>query len=178
MQEARDLLLAIYPRSQASESVNSRPPTPTKTMVSRPSLLPSYHRASIIEGLYRKLQSPAVVFQTLSALSPGGPPGSPDSIPLEDILLEIGELRNDGQAVKTIIQGWWRPWILDSEDLQLRNAEMTRMLHGLAEGASRLRSVSLKSLDTIVEVLAEIVSDQLYTSYELTGSLISPGQML
>ena len=156
MQEARNLLLAMYPKPPSPQGASSRPPSPTNPLAPHPALLETFRRAGLIQGLCRKFQSPAVVLQTLSALSPGGPPRSPESIPLEHMLFEVGELTNDEQIVETIIQRWWRPWILESEDLALRNAEMTRTFHGLLEGLTMKR---LLSINKVVEVLSSIVSN-------------------
>jgi len=155
MQEARNLLLAIYPRSAPIESANSRPPTPTNPTAPHPAVLDTYRRAGLIQGLNRKFQSTALVLQTLTALSPGGPPRTPESIPLEHILFELAELTTDDQTVEAIIQRWWRPWILESDDLQLRNLEMTRTFRGLLEGLSVKRLIDIHK---VVDVLAQIVS--------------------
>jgi CCR4-NOT transcription complex subunit 1 len=155
MQEARTLLLAIYPRSAPLEGVDSRPPTPTNPTAPHPAFLETHRRAGLIQGLVRKFQSTALVLQTLTALSPGGPPRSPNSIPLEHILFELGELSKDDQVVRVIIERWWSPWILESEDSKLRNVEMTMTFHGLLQGLSRGRVVGVCQ---VAEALGSIVS--------------------
>jgi hypothetical protein len=77
---------------------------------------------------------------------------------LEHIIFELAELMTDDQAVEAVIHRWWRPWILESDDLQLRNLEMTRTLHGLLECLSK-RPIGA-GIHKVVEVLAEIVSFQ------------------
>jgi CCR4-NOT transcription complex subunit 1 len=155
MQEARTLLLAIYPRSTPSGGSVSRPPTPTNPTSPHPALLDTYLRAQFIRGLIHKFASPAIIQQTLTALSPGGSTRSQSSIPLEHILFELGELTQDEHTVDAIIQRWWNPWVLEGDDSQQLHAEMAMTLHGLLEGLMAKRVVHVP---VVVKVLTLIVS--------------------
>lgn len=160
MQEARNILLALYPRSDSGGPPMSRPVTPTNPTATHPSPLNSYERAELINCLIVKFGSPAVIAQSLSALSPGGPPRSPGSIPLEDFLFELGEaLTGDQQTVQAAIHQWWGPWLLEGGDSAQITAEVTRTVHGLCDGLTRDGHQARAMYDAgVAEVLSSLVS--------------------
>lgn len=138
MQEARNLILAIYPRDEHSGSSLSRPATPTNPTPPHTSPLVSYERGEILNALSIKFNSPAIIAQTLPALTPAGPPRSPATIPLEDILFELGEaLTSDEQTVQATIHQWWGPYLLESGDSAQITLEVTRAVHGICGGLTR-----------------------------------------
>lgn len=150
LQEARTLILALYPRSSGTSA--SRPPTPTNPTAPHPSPLSSPQRAALLASLATKFSSPAIILQTLTALSAGGPPGSPGSIPLEDILFELGEgLTQDEGTVEAVIARWWLPYL--EGDL---TQEACRFVHGLCEGLREGRAVDVHG---VVRGLTAFVSD-------------------
>ena len=156
VQEARTLILATYPRSAHSNNPDSRPPSPTNPTAPHTSCLDTYRRGLLLEGLVRKFNSPAIILQTLTALYPGGPPGGKDTIPLHEVLMELGEvITSNQQTVEAIVDRWWTPWILDAEDRQLVDNEITTTLHGLLSGREKLRTVHL---GVVIQVFMLIVS--------------------
>lgn len=148
LQEARTLILALFPRAQSPTSgTASRPATPTNPTSPHSSPLNSLQRATLLTSLTVKFSSPAIILQTLSALSPGGPPRSPGSIPLEDILFELGEsLTQDEGTVEAVVQRWWMSWLFEGspEDVRRRvTEEACHVVHGLCEGLPLGRVVDL-----------------------------------
>lgn len=136
VQEAQSLILALYPRPDPS--VSSRPATPTNTLPAHPSPFNSYQRGELLNAIATKFGSAAIIYQTLPALSTGGAPRSSGSIPLEDILFELGDaITSDDQAVTAVIRQWWGPQLLESGDSAQITAEMTRTVNGLVEGLNR-----------------------------------------
>lgn len=168
LQEARSLILALYPRrtpsyprGTPSTGSTSRPPTPTNPTSPHISPVSSEHRALLLGSLTVKFSSPAIILQTLSALSPGGPPRSPGSIPLEHILFELGEgLTSDEGTVEAVIGRWWGPYLFeyDGPDRAERiTAEAARTIHGLCEGLQKNASYSV-DFHGVIRGLSGIVS--------------------
>lgn len=160
LQEARTLILALFPRAQSPTSgTASRPATPTNPTSPHSSPLNSLQRATLLASLTVKFSSPAIILQTLSALSPGGPPRSPSSIPLEDILFELGEsLTQDEGTVEAVVQRWWVSWLFDGspEDVRRRvTEEACRVVHGLCEGLPLGRVVDLHG---VIKGMSAVVS--------------------
>lgn len=163
-QEARTLILALYPRATSSGSNTgnpSRPPTPTNPTAPHPSPLSSPQRAALLGSLAVKFSSPAIILQTLTALSPGGPPRSPGSIPLEDILFELGEgLTQDEGTVEAVVVRWWGPYLpIEQQQGEASRAvteEACRTIRGLFEGLREGRAVDVhgvvKGLTCIVRI--------------------------
>ncbi|GFZ43225.1 hypothetical protein JCM24511_00944, partial [Saitozyma sp. JCM 24511] len=147
LQEARTLILAVYPRSTppGGSGTPSRPATPTNPTSPHAAILSSPQRAALLSSLTVKFSSPAIVLQTLSALSPGGPPGTPDAIPLEDILFELGEaLTQDEGTVEAVIGRWWGPYLFDREDrAEALTEEASRTVLRLCEGLRDGRGVDV-----------------------------------
>ncbi|WWC68491.1 uncharacterized protein I206_102420 [Kwoniella pini CBS 10737] len=150
LQEARTLMLALFPRSQSSSGGNptSRPATPTNPTSPHSSPLNSMQRQALLGSLTVKFSSPAIILQTLSALSPGGPPRSPGTVPLEDILFELGEnLTQDEGTVEAVVGRWWGPYLLEGLSPEEQRAQVTEeachVIHGLCEGLRLGRSVDL-----------------------------------
>ncbi|WVF70722.1 hypothetical protein IAT40_005515 [Kwoniella sp. CBS 6097] len=150
LQEARTLILALYPRSQSSPGGNStsRPATPTNPTSPHSSPLNSIQRATLLASITVKFSSPAIILQTLSALSPGGPPRVPGSIPLEDILAELGDnLTQDEGTVEAVVGRWWGPYLLEGLSHEEQQKQVTeeacRVVHGLCEGLRMGRVVDL-----------------------------------
>lgn len=168
LQEARNLILALYPRAETSTGSSSRPATPTNPTSPHLSPLTSQRRAILLSTLTVKFSSPAIVLQTLSALSPGGPPRSPGSIPLEEILFELGEsLTQDEGTVEAVAGRWWGPWLLEDEGPEaqrLVTEEAGRTVMGLCEGLRDGRGVDLhgvvKGLCAIVSVYSVVHADR------------------
>lgn len=160
MQEARNILLALYPRAESGGPSMSRPVTPTNTTPPHPSPLNTYERGEVIISFIAKFGSPAIIAQTISALSPGGPPRSPGSIPLEDFLFELGEaLTADLPTVQAAIHQWWGPWLLEPGDGAQITAEVTRTVHGICEGLTRDAHQARAIYEAgVAEVLASLVS--------------------
>lgn len=162
LQEARTLILALFPNAQISGGSTARPATPTNPTSPHPSPLSSAQRAVLLSSLTVKFSSPAIVLQTLSALSPGGPPRTPGSIPLEDILFELGEsLTQDEGTVEAVAGRWWSPWLLDEEGREVERLvteEASRTLIGLCEGLQDGRAVDLHG---VVKGLCAIVGSDL-----------------
>lgn len=157
LQEARTLILALYPRSPSASSAGngtpSRPPTPTNPTTPHPSPISSLDRATLLDSLAVKFSSPAIILQTLSALSPGGPPRSPGSIPLEDVLFELGEnLTQDEGTVEAVIGRWWGPYLRDSAAL---SQEACRTIQGICAGFMEGRAVDLHG---VIKGMSLIVS--------------------
>ena len=158
LQEARTLILALYPRSQSSGDSSSRPATPTNPTSPHPSPLTSEQRTGLLSSLSIKFSSPAIVLQTLSALSPGGAPRSPGSIPIEDVLFELGEtLTQDEGTVEAVIYRWWGPYLLDgaAADKQAITEEAGTAIMGIFEGLHEGRSIDLHG---VVKGMAAIES--------------------
>jgi CCR4-NOT transcription complex subunit 1 len=161
LQEARMLILALYPRSSSSGGNNlSRPPTPTNPTAPHPSPLTTHQRAALLRSLAVRFSSPAIILQTLSALSPGGPPRSPGSIPLEDVLFELGEgLTQDEGTVEAVIGRWWGPYLLEGpsgpEQAKAITQEASRTIHGICDGLREGRTVDVHG---VVKGLSSIVS--------------------
>ena len=165
LQEARSIILAVYPRSSpsggTSSTASSRPPTPTNPTSPHPASLNSSQRAALLSCLTVKFSSPAIILQTLSALSPGGPPRSHSAIPLEDFLFELGEnLTQDEGTVEAVIGRWWGPYLLElegPEKTQLVTDEAANTIMGICEG---LRDGSGRAVDFhgLVRGLVSIVS--------------------
>ena len=176
LQEARTLILALYPRSTASGSNTgnpSRPPTPTNPTAPHPSPISSQQRAALLGSLAVKFSSPAIILQTLTALSPGGPPRSPGSIPLEDILFELGEgLTQDEGTVEAVVGRWWGQYLLEGQGEEQSRAvteEACRAVRGLCEGLREGRSVDVHG---VVKGLCSIVSEHILSLLHiLTSSL-------
>ncbi|WVQ65071.1 uncharacterized protein L199_003241 [Kwoniella botswanensis] len=150
LQEARTLILALFPRSQSSSGGNStsRPATPTNPTSPHSSPLNSMQRQTLVGSLTVKFSSPAIILQTLSALSPGGPPRSPGAIPLEDILFELGEnLTQDEGTVEAVVGRWWGPYLLEALSPEEQRKQVTEeachVVHGLCEGLRMGRQVDL-----------------------------------
>ncbi|KAL7423739.1 CCR4-NOT core subunit cdc39 [Cryptotrichosporon argae] len=141
MQEARALILAAYPQEAPTAS---RPATPTNPTAPHPCFLESRNRGFLLEALGAKFRSPAIVLQTLSALSPGGPPRSPNAIPLEDFLFELGNRLTTHDTVEAAIASWWGPYILN--DPAALQAEVTRFIAGLLEGVINGRLVNAQGV--------------------------------
>jgi CCR4-NOT transcription complex subunit 1 len=161
LQEARTLILALYPRSSPSSgNNNSRPTTPTNPTAPHPSPLTTHQRATLLGSLAIRFSSPAIILQSLSALSPGGPPRTPGSIPLEDVLFELGEgLTQDEGTVEAVIGRWWGPYLLEGlsepEQSKAITEEASRTIHGLCEGLREGRAVDVHG---VVKGLSSIVS--------------------
>lgn len=161
LQEARTLILALYPRSSSSGGNNlSRPPTPTNPTAPHSSPLNTLQRATLLGSLAIRFSSPAIILQSLSALSPGGPPRSPGSIPLEDVLFELGDvLTQDEGTVEAVIGRWWGPYLLEGisgpDQTQAITEEASRTIHGLCDGLREGRSVDVHG---VVKGLSSIVS--------------------
>lgn len=137
MQEARTLILAVYPRPEDGRS-QSRPATPTNPTLPHTSPLNTYERGEVLNALAIKFGSPAIIAQTLPALSPAGRPRSPASIPLEHILFELGEaITSDEQTVQAVVHQWWGPWLLENVDSAQITEEVTRTVHGICAGLTR-----------------------------------------
>ncbi|KAK8865726.1 hypothetical protein IAR55_000872 [Kwoniella newhampshirensis] len=170
LQEARTLILALFPRSSTPSTGGntSRPATPTNPTPPHSSPLNTLQRATLLASLTVKFSSPAIILQTLSALSPGGAPRTPGSIPLEEILFELGEtLTQDEGTVEAVVSRWWGPWLLEGlspeEQKQKTTEEACRVVHGLCEGLRLGRAVELhgvvKGLSAIVSPLSSNLSD-------------------
>lgn len=161
LQEARTIILALYPNAKSSGGSTSRPATPTNPTSPHSSPISSPQREILLSSLTVKFSSPAIVLQTLSALSPGGPPRSSESIPLEDILFELGDsLTQDEGTVEAVTRRWWIPWLLDEEGVEAQNLvtqEASRTILGLCEGLRDGRAVDLHG---VVKGLCAIVSWQ------------------
>lgn len=157
LQEARTLILALYPRLPSSgPGSTSRPATPTNPTFPHASPLSSPQRALLLNALTVKFSSPAIVLQTLSALSPGGPPRSPGSIPLEDMLFELGDnLTQDDGTVEAVVQRWWGTYLLESGDEDEITEEASRTIMGICEG---LRDGRLVDVHGVVKGLSLVVS--------------------
>lgn len=144
-QEARTLILALYPRSATSDTKSSpQPVTSTNPTPTHPTFLSSYERQSFLASIAIHFGSPAVILQTVSALSPGGPPRSAEAVPLEEMLFELADLTQDTAIVDAVIRRWWGPYLLEStasdrEDRLLEEAGET--LRGLCAGAQQRRQV-------------------------------------
>ncbi|WWD18096.1 hypothetical protein CI109_102544 [Kwoniella shandongensis] len=154
LQEARTLILALFPRSSTSSNGGnaSRPATPTNPTPPHSSPLNTIQRATLLASLTVKFSSPAIILQTLSALSPGGPPRTPGSIPLEEILFELGEtLTQDEGTVEAVVGRWWGPWLLEGLSPEEQKRQTT-------EEACRVESISwpdvIRSFDTPVSIAA------------------------
>lgn len=158
MQEARNILIALYPRAESGGPPMSRPVTPTHA--SHPSPLNTYERAEVINSFIAKFGSPAIIAQTLPALSPGGPPRSPGSVPLEDLLFELGEaLTSDLPTVQAAIHQWWGQHLLEGGDSAQITTEVTRTVHGICDGLTRDGHQARAIYDAgVAEVLASLVS--------------------
>jgi len=160
LQEARSLILALYPRSAPSGGSISRPATPTNPTSPHASPLSSSQRAVLLGSLSVRFSSPAIILQTLSALSPGGPPRSHGSIPLEDILFELGDnLTSDEGTVEAVVGRWWGPYLLEydgPDKVQRVTEEAAHTLMGLFEG---LGDGSGRGIDThgVVRGICNIV---------------------
>jgi hypothetical protein len=73
--------------------------------------------------------------------------------------MELGEvITSNQQTVEAIVDRWWTPWILDAEDRQLVDNEITTTLHGLLSGREKLRTVHL---GVVIQVFMLIVSQGL-----------------
>ncbi|WVQ85274.1 hypothetical protein IAT38_007439 [Cryptococcus sp. DSM 104549] len=178
MQEARTLLLALYPRSQQSSSngaAPSRPATPTNPTSPHPSPLNSIQRATLITSLAVKFSSPAMILQTLSALSPGGPPRSPGSIPLEEILFELGDaLTQDEGTVESVISRWWGPWLFEGSQEEVQKnvtEEACRVLRGLGEGLPVGRSVDVHGVIKGMTAIDAISWPDVVKSFDTPNSI-------
>ncbi|ODO11915.1 hypothetical protein I350_00699 [Cryptococcus amylolentus CBS 6273] len=79
--------------------------------------------------------------------SVAGPPRSPGTIPLEDVLFELGEaMTQDDATVETLARRWWTPWLFEGTPDQVRKKvteETCHVVHGLCEGVARGRAVDL-----------------------------------
>ena len=168
LQEARTLILALFPKAQSPGGSSSRPTTPTNPTSPHLSPLTSSQRAILLSSLTVKFSSPAIVLQTLSALSPGGPPRSAGTIPLEDILFELGDsLTQDDGTVEAVIRRWWSPWLFEGEASEVERrmiAEARQTVVGLCEGLQNGRAVDLhgviKGLCAIVSGHCRIAADK------------------
>lgn len=142
MQEARTLILALYPRSTPSpDGKTSRPATPTNPTPPHQTILNSLQRGFLLQSLTIKFGGPAILHNTLSALSPGGAPRTVGSIPLEDILFELGEtITQDEGTVGAVIQRWWGPYLFDELNPQGVFDEVVQTLHGLCRGLQEGRT--------------------------------------
>ncbi|RSH85805.1 uncharacterized protein EHS24_003985 [Apiotrichum porosum] len=159
MQEARTLILAIYPRGSTQGGSASRPPTPTNPTPPHPSPLNSADRGLFLQSLTIKFSSPAIILQTLSALSPGGAPRSPGAIPLEDILFELGDsLTQDEGTVEAVVRRWWSPWLLEDADQAAIQDEAEHTLHYLARGLNEGRNVDFSGVISGIAAAAPQVS--------------------
>ncbi|EIW72732.1 hypothetical protein TREMEDRAFT_72862 [Tremella mesenterica DSM 1558] len=185
LQEARTIILAVYPKSSSSgQNSPSRSPSPANPTSPHPSFLSSPQRGALLNALTIKFSSPAIILQTLSALSPGGRPGSAEAIPLEDILFELGEnLTQDEGTVEAVITRWWARWLLEGprEEVEQRVTEEASRtvlglcegmrdgritdVHGVVKGLSAIDTINwshvLKSFDAPSNILAQHSSGQL-----------------
>ena len=175
LQEARTLILAVFPRAPLLADSISRPATPTNPTAPHSSPVSSLQRAALLSSLTVKFSSPAIVLQTLSALSPGGPPRSPGSVPLEEILFELGEsLTQDEATVEAVAGRWWGPWLLEADEgdvSDLVTEEASRTVMGLCEGLRNGRGVDIHG---VVKGLCAIVSQSCES--QLTCSMRSISQ--
>ncbi|CAK9782142.1 Not1-domain-containing protein [Cutaneotrichosporon oleaginosum] len=144
MQEARTLILALYPHSSPSpDDKSSRPPTPNNNPTTpHQTILNSLQRGYLLQVLVHKFNGPAVLLNTLSALQPGGPPRTVGSIPLEDVLFELGDAITQAEgSVAAVVQRWWGPYILDEPNPQAIYEELVNTLHGLCRGLNDGRTI-------------------------------------
>jgi CCR4-NOT transcription complex subunit 1 len=155
-QEGHALILALYPRGPPLAGSNSRPPSPSKSASPHPALLDTYRRHQFLRAISVKFTS-SIIAESLSSLSPGGPPRSAGSIPLEHILFEIGELSKEDPAVEEIVRRWWSPWLLQDGDSQAITIELCRTIWGLCEGLASERPIDI---NTVSQVLISLVSLQ------------------
>jgi CCR4-NOT transcription complex subunit 1 len=176
MQEARTLILALYPRSSSPGGTTSRPPTPTNPTPPHASPVNSVQRAIFLQSLTIKFSSPAIILQTLSALSSGGAPRSPGSIPLEDILFELGEnLTQDEGTVEAVIGRWWGPWLLEEPSNQgAVLEEVINTLHGLCRGLQDRRTVDFHGVVGGLCATTQIPWVEVIKSFDTPQSLLSP----
>ncbi|KAL1410914.1 CCR4-NOT core subunit cdc39 [Vanrija albida] len=174
LQEARTLMLAVYPRPSSSGSTTgapSRPPTPTNPTSPHPSPLNSPQRGYLLQSLTIKFTSPAIVLQTLSTLSPGGPPRSPGSIPLEDILFELGDnLTGDSSTVEAVISRWWGPYLLEEPSQQAVTDEIIRTLHGLCRGLQDGRAVDFHGVISGICATTSVPWIDIVSSFDMPQS--------
>lgn len=175
MQEARTLILALYPRSSTSGGTTSRPPTPTNPTPPHPSPVNSVQRAVFLQSLTMTFASPAIILQTLSALSPGGAPRSPGSIPLEDILFELGEtLTQDEGTVEAVIGRWWGPWLLEESNQGAILEETIRTLHGICRGLQEHRAVDFHGVISGLCATTQIPWVEVIKSFDMPQSPLAP----
>lgn len=171
MQEARTLILALYPRSPSPGGSTSRPATPTNPTPPHSSPLNSPQRGFLLQSLTIKFSSPAIILQTLSALSPGGPPGETGSIPLEDMLFELGDsLTQDEGTVEALIGRWWGPYILEEAKESTVLAEVTRTLHGLSRGVQDGRRVDFHGVINGLCATTQVPWVEVVKSFDLPQS--------
>nr|ODN93295.1 CCR4-NOT transcription complex subunit 1 [Cryptococcus depauperatus CBS 7841] len=95
--------------------------------------------------------SPALnLLQSLQALQPGGPPRSSGSIPLEDVLFELGEnLTQDESTIEGLVRRWWSPWLFEGSPEETRQKiteETCCVMRGLCDGLSLGRAVDLHGI--------------------------------
>jgi CCR4-NOT transcription complex subunit 1 len=118
LQEARSLILALY----------------------TPNALSSSQRATLLASMTMKFASPAIILQTLSSIPP--------TIPLEDMLFELGEnLTQDEGTVGAVIERWWG----DNDPTE----EAGRLVLALCEGMREGRGIDVQG---VVKGLCSIVS--------------------
>lgn len=153
-QEGQALILSLYPRAPPLGGPNSRPPSPAKSASPHPALLDTYRRTQFLRAITVKFTK-SIIAESLSSLSPGGPPRSPGSIPLDHILFEIGELTNEDMAIEEVVKRWWSPWLLGAGDSRAITLELCRTIWGLCEGLASKRQIDIV---VVIQVLVSLVS--------------------
>ncbi|BEJ18074.1 hypothetical protein CspHIS471_0703510 [Cutaneotrichosporon sp. HIS471] len=171
MQEARILILALYPcSSPSSDDKSARPASPINPTLPHHTILNSLQRGFMLQVLTHKFNGPTILHNTLSALQSGGAPRTVGSIPLEDILFELGEtITQDETTVAAVIQCWWGPYILDEPTPQGVFDEVVHTLHGLCRGLHEGRTTdSLAVMKALVETTkpAHIHWDDVVKSFD------------
>ena len=155
--EARNFILAVYPRVPEEGGPNIIDPTPAQLNALPQLPLESRQRERFLQALVVKFSSPVVIIQALASISPGAPPDHPRAIPLSDVLFEVGDAwTSDAGIVWSIVCRWWAAIINNREEgsTEVETAlteTFTQLIRGVEEG----RSVDVQG---VVRGLASIVS--------------------
>jgi CCR4-NOT transcription complex subunit 1 len=155
--EARQFILAIYPRVPEEGGANFIDPTPAQLNAVRELALDTNRREAFLRALVDKFGSPFIVLQALASVSPGAPPSSPKAIPLAEFLFELGDsLTSDEGIVQGVVAKWWAG-IINNREEGSRELEMNLgvLIRGLIKGIEAGRLVDVQG---VVRGLASIVS--------------------
>ena len=169
LQEARTFMLALYPHSSSTGE-----PTPSNPTLPHPSPTGTHQRTDFLASLAIKFSSPAIILQTLSALSPGGPPRSEDAISLEDILFELGEtLTQDEGTVEAVIRRWWGPYLFEGEPSEVSKAvteEAGRTVAGIFEGLHDHRAIDLHGVvKGMCAIVSQMPNSEVKSTHNISG---------